>query len=99
MQETAAGVNDVGDIAFAFVFIWRDQRFAHPANHFGGVLAVEQKRPNAIFPHGPDAVTEHEPTRLGFDWRTAVAELNKLPGELGLQKQLRCAPEMQMVRK
>jgi len=67
VDEAAAGVDDVRDVAFSLVLGRPDQRFAQPADHPGRVVAVEKERADAVLPHRPHAVTEHEPPGFGFD--------------------------------
>lgn len=56
MDEAAAGVNDIGNVAFAFLFVRLDKRFAGAAKNPGGVIAIEEKSADAVFAHGADAV-------------------------------------------
>ena len=46
------------------------------------LIAIEQRRPDAVLPHGADAMCHEQPALVGFDRRTAVAELDDLPGVL-----------------
>src|SRR5688572_12833347 len=80
VDQTAAGVNDVGHVAFALVFVGLDQRFAEAANDFGRIVQIQEECADAIFTHGAHAVAEDEPARLGLDGRAAIAHLNEFPG-------------------
>jgi hypothetical protein len=48
VQQTAAGINHVWDIAFALVFVWRDERLRQAADDFGRVVTVQQEGADAI---------------------------------------------------
>ena len=40
---------------------------------------MKQNRADAIRAHGSDAVGEHQPPCVGFDWRPAISELQRFP--------------------
>ena len=48
VQEAAAGIDHIGHVAFAFVFVRPDERLAQPANDAGGIVPVEQERADAV---------------------------------------------------
>ena len=98
MQQRAAGVHHVRDVAFALGFVWGQQRFPQAPDYARGVFQVEQERAEAILAHGAHAVTQHQPARLRLDGRAAVADLDEFPRLRGRQQQLGCLPEMDVVR-
>ena len=86
MNQSAAGINDIGHVAFALVLIRLQQRLAKAADHLAGIVAIQQKRADAVLAHGADAMAEHQPAGIGFNRRSAIAELNQLPRESGLEQ-------------
>ncbi len=79
MEEGPAGIDHVGYVAVLLIVSWAEERLAQSADDPSWVFEVEQDAPDVVGPHGTDAVGEHQPARLGLDWRPAVAELNDLP--------------------
>ena len=67
VQKTAAGVNDVGDVAFPLVFVGLDEWLSQVANDFVRVFTIEQEGADAIFPHWPHAMADDEATGFGLD--------------------------------
>ena len=51
VQEAAAGVNDVRDIAFALVIVGHNERMAQATDDFGRAITFAPERANAILPH------------------------------------------------
>ena len=98
VEQRAAGVHHVWDIAFALGFIRGEKRFAQATEDARGLLQVEQERPEAILPHGADAVTQHQPAGFRFNRRTAVANLEKFPRLRGFEQHSRGLPEMNILR-
>ena len=97
MDEGAAGVDDVGHVAFAFVGGGSEERFFEAADDTRGVVAVEEDGTDAVFAHGADAVGQDEPTGFGFDGRTAIAHLDEFPGLRWTDDDFRFIPEVQVV--
>src|SRR5246127_1790866 len=75
VNERAAGVDDVGHVAVLFVASGAEQWASQLAEHPGRIVEVKQNRADAIRAHGSDAVGEHQPPCVGFDWRAAISEL------------------------
>src|SRR5205814_4283413 len=98
MQETATRINDVGDVTLALILIRLDQRLTQATDDSGGTISIKQECADAIFPHRPHAVAEHEPAGFRFDRGAAIPQLDEFPGELRLQDKPRGIPEMQVVR-
>ena len=61
MRQRPAGVDDVGNIAFACFIRGREERHCCSADDTAGVIPIEQQRPDGIFAHGADAVGEQAP--------------------------------------
>src|SRR6185503_7746566 len=98
MEQTAAGVNHVGHIAFPLVGIRSDEWLPQPTDNLGWILAVEQERTDAILAHRANTMAQHEPPCVGFDRRAAVAYLYEFPWETRFQEELCGIPEVQVVR-
>src|SRR6476646_10361381 len=79
VDQRAASINDIRYVAFSLILVRTEQGFAEAADDFGGILAIEQERANAVFSHGADAMAEDQPPGLGFDRRSTVSQLNQLP--------------------
>jgi hypothetical protein len=90
----AATVDDIGHIAFALVGGGAEEGFAQAADDARGVMEVEEDGAEAVFAHGADAVSDDEPTRVGFDRGAAVAELHEFPRVLGPDQHLGLMPKM-----
>src|SRR5580692_5566147 len=99
MKEGAATVNDVGDISFPLVLISLEQRLAKTADYLAGIIPIQQKRTDAVFPHGTDAVTEHQPSGIGLDRGTTISDLDQLPRKHGFDQHLVLIPEMDVLGK
>ena len=70
MDEATAGIDDIGDVAFALVLVGLDDRFAG-AGELRRIIAVEQKRADAVFAHGTHAVADDQ---LGRASRSRMGE-------------------------
>jgi hypothetical protein len=79
VDEGAAGIDDVGHVAFALVGGGAEEGLFETPDDARGIVAVKEGGADAVFAHGSDAVGEDEPTGVGFDGRTAVAELGEFP--------------------
>jgi hypothetical protein len=55
------------------------QRLRQAADHFGGIVLIEEKRADRVLSHRTHAVAEHEPAGIGLDRRSTVANLHHLP--------------------
>src|SRR5436853_6411954 len=85
VEESATRINDVGDVAFSFVFIGLEQRFAEAADHFAGIIAIEQKRANAVLSHRANTMAEDQPSGTGLDGGSTVPNLDQFPRESRFQ--------------
>src|SRR5579862_135861 len=65
MEESAASIDDVRYVTFPFVFVGTQQRLAKAADHFTGIVAIQQERSDAILAHRADPVAEHQPAGTG----------------------------------
>ena len=81
VDESAAGINDVGHVTFAFVLVGLEQGFAKAADHFAGIVAIQQKRSDAVLSHRADTMAQHQPAGIGLNGRSAVPELDQFPRE------------------
>ncbi len=88
MEQSAASINNVGHISFPFVLIGLEQGLAEPADDLAGIIAIQQKRANAVLAHRADAVAEHQPAGFGLNGRSAIAELDQFPRESRFNEQL-----------
>ena len=66
-EETATGINDVGDVAFSLILVWLDQGLAQAADDFGRIVQIEQESANTILSHRSNSVADHEPAGLSFN--------------------------------
>ena len=57
-----------------------------------GIIQIKEQSPDGIAPHWSHAVRKHQPTRRGFDRRSAVADLNQLPRSHRRAEHLGVAP-------
>ena len=78
MEQSAAGVNDIGHVAFPLILVGLKQRFTEAADYFARIIAIQQERTNAVFPHRTNSVAEYQPAGIRLDRRSAVAKLNQL---------------------
>ena len=99
MEQSAARINDVGYVAFPFALIRFEQGFSQAADHFGGIVAIEEERADAVLSHGADAVAEDQPACIGLDGGSAVPNLDQFPWESGFEQHLALIPEMDVVGK
>ena len=53
---------------------------------------VEQHRADRIFAHRADAVRQQQPAFIEFDRRSAIADLNELPGKFRPENRLTVVP-------
>ena len=97
MDHGPARIDDIGDVAFPFVFRGRQDRFAQAADNTQRVVEVQQHRADAVAAHRPDAVGQQQPTFGRFQRRTAIADLHKLPGIRGCRQQGGRFPEVNVV--
>src|ERR1019366_8599948 len=99
VEQSAAGINDIGHIAFTLVLVRLEQGFAEPSNHFGGILAIKEERAYTILSHRADTVTEDQPSGIGLDRRSAVPDLDQFPGKSRFEEHLALIPEVDVVGK
>src|SRR5271166_3668898 len=97
MHQRAAGVDDVRHISFALILVRLEQGLWQTANHFAGIVAIEQERADRVLPHRPDAVAEHQPAGICFNRRSAVAQLDQFPGKHGLEQHFVLIPKVHVV--
>ena len=79
MDNRAAGIGYVGDIAVALLWRRADQRMSRARQQSGWVIAVEQAGADAIVAHRSHAVGQHQPAFINFDGRATIADLDELP--------------------
>src|SRR5581483_3059882 len=97
VDQSATGVNDVRHVAFAFVFIWFEQRFVEAADHFGGIITIEEERADAIPSHRANPVAEDQPTCVRLNWGSAVPKLYQFPREGRFKQHLAFMPKVDVV--
>ena len=73
MDEAAAPVNHIWNVAVALVCIRLDQGFREAADYLVGSSRSSRKAPMQYFRIGPTPWLITEPAGVGFDWRAAVA--------------------------
>src|SRR3546814_6964775 len=98
LEQRAAAIDDVGDIAFAILIGGGEDRLAGAADHLRGIVLVEQHRADRIFAHRADAVGEQQPALVKLDWRPAIADLDEFPRIFGLEQQRAFIPMRQLIR-
>ena len=91
VNQGATAVDHIRDVTVAFV-VERFERLTEAPDHAARVFEIEQSGADAIVAHGADPVGQDEPASLGFQGRAAIADLNVLPGCLGLQQDLVVLP-------
>src|SRR3546814_2949517 len=69
LEQRAAAIDDVGDIAFAILIGGGEDRLAGAADHLRGIVLVGQHRPDRIFAHRADALGGQPPALAKLDWR------------------------------
>src|SRR3984885_9329059 len=97
MEQSAARIDHVGHVAFPFPLVGFEQRLAEAPDHFGGIVAIEQERADAVLSHGADPVAEDQPARIGLNGGSAVPKLDQLPRENRFQKHRALVPEVDVV--
>jgi len=58
VEESATGVNDVRHVAFTLLLVGSEQGFAEAADHFAGIIVIEEERPDAVRSQGANTVAE-----------------------------------------
>jgi hypothetical protein len=67
VQQCTAGVDDVSDVAIAFVRVRGEQRLGQRGYNDGRAVQVEQQCAQAVRAHRPDAVGDDQPARGRLD--------------------------------
>src|ERR1700730_5972920 len=63
----SAGIDHVGNVAFALRWLRPQQRFDRTRQHLGGIVLVEQRRADRISSDRSDAMREQQPAFIEFD--------------------------------
>src|SRR5437899_7144789 len=98
MNHSSARIHDVWNIAEPLGPGWNEQGLAGLADHPAGVLEVEQGCADAILAHRANTMSQQQPSSLGFEWCTTVADLDHLPGVFRSKHQAGLIPDAQMIR-
>ena len=99
MEESATGINDVRHVAFTLPLIRFEQGFAEAADHFAGIVVIEEERADAVRSQGADTVAEDQPACFGLNGGPTVPKLDQLPGEHRFKEHLAFIPEVDVVGK
>src|SRR6266849_2053389 len=99
VEESAASINDVGKISFPFVLIRLEQGLAKTADNLAGIIAIQQKRANAVLSHWADAMAEHQPACIGFNGGSTVPNLDQFPRKRRFKDHPALIPEVDVVGK
>ena len=67
VDEGAAAVDHIGDVALPAIAFRQQQRLGEPPQHLRRVMEIQQGGADAVLAHGPHAVGEHQPARLGLE--------------------------------
>src|SRR5260370_16780278 len=94
VEESPTCINAVGHIAFPFVLVRLEQGLAKAADHLSGIVAIQQKRADAVLPHGADTMAEHQPASVGLDRGPAIPKLDQFPRKRRLEEHLALIPEV-----
>ena len=81
VEESATGINDVRHVAFTLPLVRFEQGFAEAADHFAGIIVIEEERADAVRSQGADTVAEDQPARFGLNGGPAVPKLDQFPRE------------------
>jgi hypothetical protein len=82
VEQSAAGIDDIRNVALTLGLVWPEQGFAQSSNYFGGIIAIEEERTDAVLSHRANTVAEDQPSGVGLDWRAAVSDLGLFPREM-----------------
>lgn len=93
VKQSAAAIHNVRHVTFALIFIGLQQRLAEAAEDLAGIIAIEEERTDAVFSHRANSMAENQPSGIGFDGRTAVAELDQLPRKNRFKKHPALVPK------
>ena len=67
VHESAAGINDIRHVPLTLPLIRLEQGFTQAADHFAGIVAVEEECADAIRSHRADTMAEDQPACVGFN--------------------------------
>src|SRR5689334_23689589 len=98
MNHSSARIHDVWNIAEPLRLGWNEQGLAGLAEHAAGVVQVEQGCADAILAHRPNTMSQQQPPSLGFQWCTAVADLDHLPWVFRPKQSAGIIPDAHMLR-
>ena len=99
VEESATCINDVRYVAFTLVLVGFEQGFAEATDHFGRIIAIEQKRADAVLSQGADTVAKDQPASLGLNGGAAVAKLDQFPRECRFEEHLALIPAVDGIGK
>ena len=97
MHHAAAGIDDIGDIAAAFIRAGSHERFTELSDDLGGIFKIQQGGGHTVFAHGTDPMGQQEPASFSFNGGAAVADLDELPGVLRLLNEFGLFPDVYLV--
>src|SRR5260370_27822006 len=97
VEESPTCINDAGHIALPFVLLRLEQGLAKAADHLSGIVAIQQKRADAVLPQGADTMAEHQPASVGLDPGPAIPKLDQFPRKRRLEEHLDFLPEVDVV--
>jgi hypothetical protein len=58
VEESATGIDDIRHVPFTLPLVRFEQGFAEAADHFAGIIVIEEKRADAVRSQGADTVAE-----------------------------------------
>src|SRR5439155_19902162 len=99
VEESATCINDIGDVAFALIWVGLEQGFAEATDHFGRIIAIEQKRADAVLSQRANTVAKDQPACVGLNGGAAVAKLDQFPWECRFEEHLALIPAVDAVGK
>jgi hypothetical protein len=67
VEESATGINDVGHVAFTLVLVRFEQGFSKAADHFAGIIVIEEECADAVVSQGADTMAEDQPACFGLN--------------------------------
>jgi len=97
VNHAAARVNDVRHVPIAFTLVWLEEWLVEMADDMEGIFGIEQNRSQGVAAKRPHPMGDHQPSGLGLEGRTAVAELHEFPRAFGLLDPLGLDPEPHII--
>ena len=99
VEESATGINDIRHVPFTLPLVRFEQGFAEAADHFAGIIVIEEERADAVRSQGADTVAKDQPAGFGLNGGPAVPKLDQFPRKHRFKEHLAFIPEVHVVGK